>query len=97
MFTDQSIEEQSSGRSDVILVSEVSEQPQSAIAVSAEDVEQEKSCIVVQESEGKCKPKRKKITHDLGLEQQFNTFKARQSEVEKEELGARGLASRRED
>ena len=73
MFTDQSVEEQSSGWSDVSLVSEVSEQPQSATAVSAEDVEQEKPCIVVQESEGKCKPKRKKITHDLVLEQQFNT------------------------
>ena len=73
MFTDQSVEEQSRGWSDVILVAEISEQPQSATAVSGEDVEQEKPCIIVQESEGKCKPKRKKITNDLVLEQQFNT------------------------
>ena len=35
----------------MIVVSEVSEQPHSATAVSAEDVEQEKRCTVVQESE----------------------------------------------
>ncbi|KAK2567711.1 t-SNARE domain-containing protein 1 [Acropora cervicornis] len=78
---DQSVEEQSSGWSDVIVVSEVSEQPQSATAVSAEDVEQEKRCIVVQESEGKFKPKRKKITHDLVLEQQFNTLLLKQENL----------------
>ena len=58
--TDQSVEEQSSGWSDVIVVSEVSGQPQSATAVSAEDVEQEKPCIVVQESEGKVSEKGRK-------------------------------------
>ena len=78
IFADQSVEEQSSGWSDVIVVSEVSEQPQSATAVSAEDVEQEKPCIVV--SEGKCKRKGKKITHDLVLEQQFiNTLLLKQN------------------
>ena len=92
MFTDQSVEEQSSGWS------EVSEQPQSATAVSAEDVEQEKPCSVVQESKGKCKPKREKITRPCaGTAVQHPPFKARQSDVEKEEIGARGLASRRED
>ncbi|XP_067054998.1 uncharacterized protein [Acropora muricata] len=78
---DQSVEEQSSGWSDVIVVSEVSEQPQSATVVSAEDVEQEKRCIVVQESEGKFKQKRKKITHDLVLEQQFNTLLLKQENL----------------
>ena len=65
----------------MIVVSEVSEQPQSATAVSAEDVEQEKRCIVVQESEGKFKQKRKKITHDLVLEQQFNTLLLKQENL----------------
>ena len=81
MFTDQSVQEQGSRWSDVILVSEVSEKPQLATAVSAKDVEQEKPCIVVQESEGKCKPKRKKITHDLVLEQQFNTLLLKQDNL----------------
>ena len=65
----------------MILVSEVSEQPQSATTVSADDVEQEKPCIVVHESEGKCKPKRKKITHALELEQQFNTLLLKQDNL----------------
>ena len=65
----------------MIVVSEVSEQPQSATAVSAEDVEQEKRCIVVQESEGKCKQKRKKIRHDRVLEQQFNTLILKQDNL----------------
>lgn len=81
VFTGQSVEEQSSGCSDVILVSEVSEQPQSATAVSAEDGEQGKPCIVEQESEGKWKPKRNKITHDLVLEQQFNTLLLKQDNL----------------
>ena len=49
--------------------------------MSAKDVEQEKPCIVVQESAGKCKPKRKKITHDLVLEQQFNTLLLKQDNL----------------
>ena len=65
----------------MIVVSEVSEQPQSATAVSAEDVEQEKPCIVVQESEGKCTRKGKKITHDRVLEQQFNTLLLKQDNL----------------
>ena len=81
MFTDHSVEEQSGGWSDVILVAEVSEEAQSATAVSAEEVEQEKPCIVVQESEGKCKPKRKEIPHDLVLEQQFNTLLLKQDNL----------------
>ena len=53
----------------MIVVSEVSEQPQSA------------TCIVVQESEGKCKRKGKKITHDRVLEQQFNTLLLKQDNL----------------
>ena len=81
MFTDQSVEEQeeqSTSWDDVITVSEASEQPQSATAVPAPEVELEKSCIVVQQPEGKLKPKRKKITHDHVLEQQFNTLLLKQ-------------------
>ena len=35
----------------------------------------------MQESEGKCKQKRKKITHDLVLEQQFNTLLLKQENL----------------
>ena len=72
----------------------------SATAVSTEVVqpvivEKEKPCILVQDAvcEGKFKSKRRKITHDLVLEQQFNTLllTAREFEATKEEVGARGV------
>ena len=46
-------------------------------------VEKEKPCIVVQDAvcEGKFKSKRRKITHDLVLEQQFNTLLLKQENL----------------
>ena len=49
--------------------------------MSTQDVEKENRFIVVQESEGKCKQKRKKITHDLVLEQQLNTLILKQDNL----------------
>lgn len=85
IFTGQSVEEQNTGWGDVIVVPEavpeVSEQPQSATTVSAEVLEREKTCIVVQESEEKRGSKRKKITHDLVVEQQYNTLLLKQENL----------------